>query len=68
MAGAIWALGQVLEGYPILLVLIAKIAAGGLAYLLGTILLARGQWREILELARSLRGQPGGLPQATAEG
>jgi polysaccharide transporter, PST family len=68
MAGAIWALGQVLEGYPVLLVLIAKIAAGGLAYFLGTILLARGQWREILELARSLRGQPGGLPQATAEG
>jgi hypothetical protein len=38
-----------------------------LAYLVGTVLLARGQWREILELARSLRRQPGGLPQATAE-
>ena len=58
MAAAVWALGPVLEGYPILLVLILKIAAGGLAYLLGTVLLARAQWREILELARSLGASP----------
>ena len=53
---------------PILLILVAKITAGGLAYLAATAVLARPQWREFLELARSLRGQPASLPKAAAEG
>jgi O-antigen/teichoic acid export membrane protein len=68
MAAAIWALGPALAGKPILLILVAKIAAGGLAYLAATAILARPQWREFLELARSLRGQPASLPEAAAEG
>jgi hypothetical protein len=33
----------------------AKIGAGGLAYVAATLVVSRKQWREILELARSLR-------------
>ncbi len=68
MAAAVWALGPELAGRPALLALAAKIAAGGAVYLAATAVLAWAQWREIIELARSLKGQPPGLPGAAAGG
>lgn len=68
MAVAVWALGLELSGQPALLVLVAKIAAGGAVYFAVAAVLARDQWREILELARSLKSQTPGLPGSAAGG
>jgi O-antigen/teichoic acid export membrane protein len=68
MAAALWGLAPLLTGWPAIAALGAKVAAGGAIYLAVTALVARKQWREILDLARSLKSRPGGLPQTTAEG
>jgi O-antigen/teichoic acid export membrane protein len=62
MGAAVWAAGTQTPPLPALAALALKVAAGGLAYLLATLLLARAQWRELLELLRSLRARPGALP------
>ena len=68
MTAAVWALGPELVGRPVFIALAVKIAAGGAVYLAATAILARAQWREILELARSLKGHPPGLPGGAAGG
>ena len=68
MAAALWALAPSLAGWSNLATLGAKVAAGAAIYLAATALLARRQWREVIELARSLKTRPGGLPPTTAEG
>jgi O-antigen/teichoic acid export membrane protein len=68
MAGAVWAAGSQFEGLPAIAALALKIAVGGLTYLGATLLLARGQWREMLDLLRSLKARPGGLPGPAAGG
>jgi O-antigen/teichoic acid export membrane protein len=68
MAGAVWAAGSQFEGLPAIAALALKIAVGGLTYLGATLLLARGQWREMLDLLRSLKSRPGCLPGPAAGG
>ncbi|HEX6102804.1 MAG TPA: lipopolysaccharide biosynthesis protein [Alphaproteobacteria bacterium] len=68
MAAAVWAIALRLEELPAIAALAAKIGVGGLAYLAATLLLARGQWREMLDLLRSLKSRPGGLPGPAAGG
>ncbi|HXV25844.1 MAG TPA: lipopolysaccharide biosynthesis protein [Alphaproteobacteria bacterium] len=63
---AVWAAGPYLGEQPVLLALAGKIALGGSIYLALTALLARDQWREILELARTLKNRPRGLPGTAA--
>jgi PST family polysaccharide transporter len=55
MAAVVWAVGSHLHDLPAEVLLMAKIGAGGLAYVAATLVVSRKQWREILELARSLR-------------
>jgi hypothetical protein len=66
MAAAVWAAGTHMHGSPAIAVLAAKVAAGGLAYLAATLILARPQWREMLDLLRSLKARPRGLPGPAA--
>jgi hypothetical protein len=68
MAAAVWAAGPQIEGLPEIAALGLKVAVGGFAYLAATLLLARAQWREMLDLLRSLKGRPGGLPGPAAGG
>jgi PST family polysaccharide transporter len=68
MAAAVWAVGSQITALPVIAALAVKIAAGGLAYFLATLLLARSQWREMLDLLRSLKARPGGLPGPAAGG
>jgi PST family polysaccharide transporter len=68
MAAAVWAVGSQMPSLPVIAALGLKVAAGGLVYILATLVLARAQWREVLELLRSLRAQPRDLPGPAAEG
>ena len=68
MAAAVWVVGTQIEGLPEIAALFGKTAAGGLVYCAATLLLARAQWREMLDLLRSLKSRPGGLPGPAAGG
>jgi hypothetical protein len=68
MAAAVWAVGNQIPTLPAIAALGLKVAAGGLVYFLATLVLARPQWRELLELLRSLRARPHGLPGPAAGG
>ena len=68
MAATVWAAGTQMPALPVIAALAVKIAAGGLAYLLATLVLARAQWREMLDLLRSLKARPRDLPGPAAEG
>jgi O-antigen/teichoic acid export membrane protein len=68
MAAAVWAVGSQMPALPVIAALGLKVVAGGLAYGLATLVLARAQWREMLELLRSLKTRPRDLPGPAAEG
>lgn len=62
MAAGLWAIGAHAGALPAILALGLEAAVGAGIYLATTLLIARPQWREILELARTLRARPGDLP------
>ncbi|HVG81881.1 MAG TPA: lipopolysaccharide biosynthesis protein [Methylomirabilota bacterium] len=68
MAAAIWAVGSQMPSLPVIAALGLKVAAGGLVYILASLVFARAQWREVLELLRSLKARPRDLPGPAAEG
>ena len=68
MAAAVWAVGSQMPTLPVIAALGLKVGAGGLAYLLATLVLARAQWREMLDLLRSLKARPRDLPDPAARG